>query len=317
MLFLYILVFLLSCAILAFSSEWLIEALSRIAKFLGWKEFVVAFLMMAFGASLPNFFVGILSAINKIPELSLSDVVGGNIIDLSLVVGLAALISKMGLSAHSRTVQTTSLFTLAIAVFPVFLIADGVLSRADAFLLLFAFIIYIFWLFGKKERFTKSYDGVPEKPTIKFFFSNLGRFSLAVILLLLAAEGIVKSSTFFADYFNFPIALIGILIVGIGTSLPETFFSLNAARKSQDWMVLGDLMGGVIITATLVLGIVALITPIRLSDPSAIYIGRGFLIVAAIFFAIFLRTGRKITKKEGMFLVGIYALFVLVEIFAK
>lgn len=302
---------------LATSSKWLVDTLSKIAKFLGWKEFVVAFFTMAFAASLPNFFVGIISALNKIPELSFGDVVGGNIVDLSLVVGLSALISKMGLSADSRTVQGSSIFTIGIAILPLLLIYDGILSRADGILLLFAFFCYILWLFRRRERFTKIYDGVTEPRSFKFFFKNSMFFLTSAILLILAAEGVVKSAIFFANYFNFPLGLIGILIVGLGNSLPEAFFSLGAAKKSQDWLILGDLMGGVIITATLVLGTVALIYPIRITDFSAIATGRIFLIISALFFLIFLRTGKKITRKEAIFLLGIYILFVAIEILTK
>jgi len=317
MLWLYILTFLLSCVVLAFSSNWLVDALSKIAKFLGWKEFVVACFMMAFGVSVPNFFVGVISALNGVPELSFGDVVGGNIIDLSLVIGLVALISRMGLSVPSRTVQGSSIFTIGIAILPLALISDRFLSRTDAILLFAAFFVYLFWFFSKKERFTKVYDGIQEKVNLKFFLKNLILFLLSLILLLLAAEGIVRSATFFADYLRFPLALIGILIVGLGNSLPETFFSINAARKGQDWLALGDLMGGVVVTATLVLGIVAMIHPITITDFSAIAIGRAFLVIAAILFFIFLRTERKITRKEALILLGVYIAFVLVEIFAR
>lgn len=312
-----IIIFLISCFFLAFSSRWLVEALSKIAKFLGWKEFVVAFFLMAFGVSVPNFFVGIVSALNKIPELSFGDVVGGNIIDLSLIVGIAALISRMGLSVPSRTVQGSSIFTIGIAILPLILISDRVLSRSDSFLLFLAFFGYIIWLFSKKERFEKVYDGITELMSFGFFLKNFVKFLISVIFLLLAALGMVKSATFFSSYLNLPIGLIGILIVGLGNSLPEGFFSIYAARKGQDWLVLGDLMGGVVITATLVLGTVALICPIEISDFSAIAIGRIFLIIAAIFFLICLRTGQKITKKEALFLLGIYIIFVLVEILTK
>ncbi len=317
MLWSYTFIFLISCLFLAFSSRWLVDALSKIAKFLGWKEFVVAFFLMAFGVSVPNFFVGIISALNKIPELSFGDVVGGNIVDLSLIVGLAALISRRGLSAQSRTVQGSSIFTIGIAILPLILISDGVLSRADGFLLFLAFLVYISWLFSKRERFTKVYDGIVEPMSFKFFFKNLIRFLISIIFLLLAAQGIVKSATFFASYLNLPIGLIGILVVGLGNSLPEGFFSIQAARKGQDWLVLGDLMGGVVITATLVLGIVALICPIRISNFSPFIIARIFLVISALFFLIVIRTGQKITKKEGIFLLLIYVLFLISEIFFR
>jgi len=315
MIWFYIIIFLISCFFLAFSSKWLVDALSKIAKFLGWKEFVVAFFLMAFGVSVPNFFVGIISALNKIPELSFGDVVGGNIVDLSLVIGLAALISRMGLSASSRTVQGSSIFTIGIAILPLILISDGVLSRPDGLLLLLAFFIYISWLFSKRERFQKLYDGIVEPMSFKFFFKNLIKFLISVIFLLLAAQGIVKSATFFASYLNLPIGLIGILVVGLANSLPEGFFSIQAARKGQDWLVLGDLMGGVVITATLVLGIVALICPIQIHDFSPFVIARIFLIISALFFFFFVRTDRQITKKEALFLILIYVAFVLFALF--
>ena len=257
MVWLNIVIFLISCFFLAFSSRWLIDALSKIAKFLGWKEFVVAFFLMAFGVSVPNFFVGIISALNKIPELSFGDVVGGNIVDLSLVIGLAALISRKGLAAPSRTVQGSSIFTIGIAILPLILITDGILSRQDSLLLFLAFLGYLVWLFSKRERFHKVYDGIKEPLTLKFFFKNFTRFLISLVFLLLAALGMVKSGNFFASYLNLPLGLIGILVVGLGNSLPEGFFSIQAARKGQDWLALGDLMGGVVITSTRVLGIVA------------------------------------------------------------
>lgn len=317
MLWIYILIFLFSCGLLAFSSRWLVDSLTKIAKYLRWKEFVAAFFIMAFGVSIPNFFVGITSALNKIPELSLGDIVGGNIVELSLIVGIAALISKMGLSAPSRTVQGSSIFTIMAAIFPLILIFDGNLSRIDGIVLIFVFAAYIFWIFSKEERFKKVYDEISEPMGSRFLFKNLGLFLSSFILLLLGSKGMVDSSIFFANYLNFPIALIGIFIVGLGNSLPEAFFEIQAAKKGQDWLFLGNLMGGVIITATLVLGTVALICPIEITNFSAIAIGRVFLAISAILFLIFLRTDKKITKKEGVILLTIYILFVICEIFLK
>lgn len=317
MILLYILIFFISCFILAYSGQRLIDSLSKIAKFLGWKEFVVAFFIMAFGASVPNFFVGVISAINGVPELSFGDIIGGNIVDLTLVIGISALISRAGLSAPSRIVQGSAIFTVGIAVLPLLLVSDGVLSRLDGFLLFLTFLIYVFWLFSKKERFRKVYDEVIETLTVKLFFKNFFQFLISLFLLLFAAQGIVKSAVFFANYFHFPIALIGILIVGLGNALPETFFSIHAAKRGQDWLILGDLMGGIIITSTLVLGMVAFINPIYMTNFSAMAIGRAFLIIAAIFFFLCLRSGAKITKNEGFVLLLIYVAFVIVEILSQ
>ena len=318
MLWLYILIFLTSCILLYFAGNWVIGGLMRTAKFLGWKEFVVAFFVMAFAASLPNLFVGLSSVFHKIPQLSFGDIVGGNLVDLTIVVALAALVAK-GLPAESRMVQTSSIFTILIAILPLLLILDGKLGRGDGILLILVFFLYIFWLFSKKERFAKVYDGEKESITkeFKIFFKSLGKIIFGIILLLLAAEGIVRSAAFFAQSLNLPLALIGILIVGLGNALPETYFAVISAKKGETWMILGNLMGSVIVPATLVLGIVALICPIEIVDFSPFAIARFFLIISALFFLFFVRTGRKITRKEALFLLLIYIAFVATEILTR
>jgi cation:H+ antiporter len=307
-------IFLSSFLVLFWSSNFLVEVLKKVSKFLGWKEFVVSFFIVALATTIPNFIVDTISALNKVPHLALADVVGTNIADLTLIIALSALISKAGLSLPSRTVQGSSIFTIGVALLPLILIRDGNLSRSDGVLLLAAFVFYLIWLFQKRERFEKIYDGIKEPLTLKFFFKNLFLLFVSIFLLLLSGQGIVKSAIFFSDYFHFPLVLIGILVVGLGTALPELSFTFQAARKSQDWFIVGDVMGSVIMTTTLCLGTVALICPIEISDFSPFAIGRIFLIVSAIFFLIFIRTGKKLTQKEALFLLGIYILFLLVEV---
>ena len=143
---------------------------------------------------------------------------------------------------------------------------------------------------------------------------DLAIIAAGIILLLAGGEGIVKSAIYFSEVMNMPLGLIGIFIVAIGTCLPEAFFCLHAAKEGHDWMIFGNLMGNVIITATLVLGIVSLIQPINVSSISYFVIARFFLLATVIFFFIFLRTGHKITRREGIFLLGIYIIFVIAEI---
>ncbi len=318
MILFYILVFVISVFLIFWSGRLLVDSLARIARFLEWREFVVAFFVVAFAGTIPNLFVGISSALHKIPELSFGDVMGGNVVDLTLAVGLAALIAK-GLPAESKTVQTTSIFTIIIAILPLLLILDGTLGRGDGMILILVFLFYIVWLFSKKERFTKIYDDekIPIIKEFRIFIKDLGKVIFGIILLLIAAEGIVRAASFFAEGFNLSLALIGILIVGLGNALPETYFAIAAARKGQTGMILGNLMGSVMIPATLVLGIVAFIHPIEIADFSPFAIARFFLIIAAFSFLLFVRTGRQITRKEAIFLLSIYIVFVIIEILTK
>lgn len=319
MLWLFIVIFLASCVLLGLSSSWLVALLIRVAKYLGWREFVVAFAVMAFASSLPNLFVGVNSALRHIPQLSLGDVVGGNVVDLTLTMALIVLFSRAPLSASSRMVQTSTLFTAGVAVLPLVLMLDGELGRGDGLLLLLAFAFYIGWLFSKEERFKKAYNGRRRGAVkgFKAFIKDVGKVVLCLFLLLLASEGVVRSSVYFSQTLDLSLAFVGILIVGLGNCMPEIYFSIISARKGQNWLVLGDLMGAIIVPATLVLGIVCLLCPIRLVDFSLFAIARIFLVLAALVFLIVVRTGQKITKKEALVLLSIYLLFVCAEIVAR
>ncbi|OGZ24798.1 MAG: hypothetical protein A2896_02220 [Candidatus Nealsonbacteria bacterium RIFCSPLOWO2_01_FULL_43_32] len=312
-----ILILIGSFLLLAFAGKWLIDALARIGVCLKLKEFVLAFFVMGITATMPNLIIGIVAALNGIPELSFGDVVGANIFDLSIVVGLAALISRGGLSSNSQTVQGSSVFIMVIALLPLFLIFDGNLSRIDGIVLLIAFAVYTVWLFSKKDRFTKVYENCPVRFSQREIIKDILIILSGLTLLLIGGQGVVQSALFFYQTFNLPLGLIGIFVVAIGTSMPETFFCLHAARRGQDWMILGNLMGNVAITSTFILGIVSLIAPIKIADFSPFVIARIFLIIAVLSFFLLIRTGQKITRKEGLVLIGIYVVFLIVEILTR
>ncbi len=311
------LIFLVSCFLFYISGELIVESLIKIAKFLGWKEFALSFIIMSIVASFPNLFVGIFSAINHIPELSFGDVIGGNVIDLTLSIALASLFSQKGIPAKSKTVHTTLFFTVIAAVMPLLLIHDGVLSRSDGIILIFLFFLYIFWLFSKKERFIKTCENKNTEESVKNFkasFFSVLKILLAIVLFIFASQGIVSSASYFAETFHWPILLIGLFIVGLGNCLPEIFFAVNAAKKNT-WLVLGDLMGAVVMPATLVIGIVAMICPIKIADMSSLTIARIFMFLSVFFFFFFIKNDNKITKKEATLLLFIYIFFIISEIF--
>jgi len=314
----YILIFLASCLSFYLSGELIVKSLVKVAKFLGWKEFVVSFLVMALVGSLPNLFVGISSALHGIPQLSFGDVIGGNVVDMTLAIALAAIFAKKGIPAKSKTVHSTLLFTVIAAILPIVLIWDNNLSRIDGVIMIAFFFVYVAWLFSKKERFTKVCED--EKKPIESFKASFGGvfkiiFCLAVFAV--ASEGIVRSAKYFAATFDWPIVLIGLFIVGLGNCAPEIFFAISSARKNMEWMILGDLMGTIVAPATLVLGIVALINPIYIADFSPFAVARIFLFIAIAFFFFFIKNDSQITKKEAIILLFIYIGFILTELFVR
>lgn len=315
----YIGLFLLSCGLFYIAGKLVVDGLLRIAKFLGWREFVVAFFVMASAASLPNLIVGLSAALRGIPELSFGDVSGNNLAALTIAVAIAVLLSKGAVPAESRTIRTSAFFVTAAALLPMILILDGTLSRLDGIALIALFAIYISWLFSKKERFTKAYAGRKENPVngFKHFLKDLVKVIFGLIIFVAGAQGVVISAQVFASSFNMSIVLVGILITGLGSTLPEIYFDGVSALKGQSWMILGDLMGAIIIPSTLVLGIVTLISPMHFSNFSSLALVRIFIVIAALSFPFFIRSGKSISKKEALFLLCIYIIFLLSEIFLK
>ncbi|MBI2013298.1 MAG: sodium:calcium antiporter [Candidatus Colwellbacteria bacterium] len=320
MFLLHLLLFLVSVYLLYVSGGLVVKGLTRVARFLQWKEFVVAFFVMAAAGSLPNLLVGISSSLRGIPELSFGDITGGNVVDLTLVIGLAILFTRgKSISATSETIQTTSIFTSLAALLPLILILDGQISRVDGIALIIFFLLYIVWLFSKKERFQQIYEehkpeGIKIIKEVGLFIKNSGKVLLGVALLVGAAQGIVVSSSFFAEFWEVPILMIGLLIVGLGNALPETYFTIISARKNETTMLLGNLMGAVIVPSTLVLGIVAILTPIRIADFSPLAFARAFIVISVLLFFLFVKTGEKITLKEALVLLGVYLVFVASQI---
>ena len=152
---------------------------------------------------------------------------------------------------------------------------------------------------------------------LTLFIKNIVKLIFLLVLLLVASQVIIDTANFFTLAFGTSLAMVGILIIGLGNCFPEVYFSIVSAREGRSWMILGDLMGSVIMCSTLILGIIALIKPFEIVDFSPFFIVRIFTVAAAIFSIFIIRTGKKITKKEGLFLIFLYILFLFTEILLK
>jgi len=319
MMIFYILLFLFSCLLLIYSGNWLVRSLSQISEILGLKRFTVAFLLMSLATATPELFVGISSALRGISELSLGNIIGQNIIHFTVAVFICVLISG-GFQVKSKAVRTTALFSAFIALFPLLLILDGNLSRIDGIILIGLFGVYVFRMLKNSKKHDISFDdsetknNIPILKKISLFFGDFGHFILGSVLLLIAAQGIVKSSIFFAEKLNMSLAMIGVLIVGIGTALPEVYFSAFSAKKEEGELMAGNLLGSTVVSTCLVLGIVSLISPIYNIELFSYFLSRATLFISVIFFIYFMSTGRKISLKESLVLLAIYAIFISFEI---
>ncbi len=317
-----IIIFIVSIVLLSWLSSSFVKTVIEIAKYLHWREFIVAFFVMGFASCLPNLFVDLSAAFQGLAPIAFGDIIGGNLIDLTLIMAIVVLFSKDTVETNSKMVQGSSLFTFLIAVLPIFLIWDGKVTQKEGIVLIFAFFVYAFWLFSKDNRFKKVYSGAKKQstlPTIRRldFVKNIAKLILIIVVLLVASQGIIMAAKSFQESLGISLSLVGVLIVALGNCFPEMYFGIVAGRKGEGWMIVGDMMGSVIIAATLVLGIIGIVAPFEIKDMSVFLIARIFTVIAAIFFLIAVRTGKKITKQEAVILLFVYVAFLLTEIFIK
>jgi len=325
MLFINLALFILSCIVLVQSNNYLVKSLAKISYFLKLNEFTIGFIIMSVATSLPELFVGIMSAIDGVPAFSVGNVIGSNILDLTLVIGIAALLAK-NINIESKIIRKDMIYMLAITILPVILLVDhhlwwkfGLfpnmtpgLSRIDGFILLCAFAYYIYNLVQQETRFSRIVDKTSRKEAIKFMLL----FLISITLLLISAHFVVDYAELLSIDLAISPLLMGLFIISLGTSLPELIFESKAVLSQHQSMAIGDLVGSVITNSALVLGVTAVISPIAVN--TVIYLTSTlFMLFAAFIFFTFSESGDRITWTEGMSLLFLYVLFIIIETYIK
>ena len=308
-LFLNVVVLVIAIIFLARSSVMIVNSLEKIAAYLGLSDFSIAFLLMALATSLPEIFVGISAAIENVPSLVLGNVVGSNIVNLSIVFGIVVIVSG-GLHAQGVIARRDSLYMMMFSATPILLLLDNELSRGDGFVLLIFYIIYILRLLGQRKSFQEASDGVTKREAVR---SGIA-FGISVLILIISAEALVRVSMNISQAVGLSVGLVGLFIVSIGTSLPELAFSIETARKKEDSLLLGDLIGSVVTNSTFVLGITALVRPIVIPNINIYVIPIAFLLTVLIVFEILVRRNKKLTMIHGIAFIFIFVIFMVSEL---
>jgi len=311
-----------------------VDALAKISAFFKWSEFLVAFILMGFMTSVPELFVGVTSALNKTANLSLGNLIGANIVNLTLVMGLAAILSR-GIKIETSIAKRDAMFTLLMVVIATALMMDGVLSRVEGVVLIFIFFIYLIQLFHSNqkrfpyfiirilqalrfsvngEKFHKEYE-VNGKKSPKEILWDFVKFGIGLALLLGSARLIVYLAGAVAQELGLPMIFLGLVILSIGTTLPELTFGIKAVMSGRREMILGNTFGSVIVNMVFILGIVALINPITIASFGVLMASIVFLIVLLLVFSIFIRSQSRLSWQEGMVLVLFYILFLVGTLF--
>ncbi|MBU1091984.1 sodium:calcium antiporter [Patescibacteria group bacterium] len=303
----YIIIFIAALFVLARSSGFLVRSLTGLARFFKISEYAVAFIFMSMTTSIPELFVGLSSAMNDIPEFSLGNIFGANLINITLVIGLVVFLRK-GLQVESKISKRNFWIISGLAFLPLFLASDGTVSRGDGAVLLLAFLFYILRLRKEKEYFTKTVNHMPAKKLLGVF-RHFIRFFAGIGLLVLSSYTIVWAGQNLVNMTSLSALSFGIIFVAIGTTLPELAFGIRARMMNHGSMAIGNSLGSVAFNSTLIIGIVSLINPIQISISFSFIIVALFLFLALLLFNVFAFSKSFISRKEGIVLLLVYALF--------
>jgi cation:H+ antiporter len=314
-------------------SDLFISSASRFAKRLGVSEFIIGLTLVSFATSIPEFANSVLSSIKGHSEISLGNIVGSSTLNLTLTLGLCAIIGTLTIG---RNLLKRDILIMVASSGMLFLFLDnGMITRTEGMILVFTYFSYIMFILIKRKGY-QSYDFheflnysmhfgqiitlrklLSAKTSGKMKRQSAVRMLKDTLFLVLGLGGILIGSNLVVDgaidmasRFRISETIISICIIAVGTALPELSVSLHAAKKGLSNMAIGNLVGSNISNTLLILGTSAILRPLPI--PSIVSrISVPAMVMVSILFLLFARNDRKITKTEGFLLIAAYVVFVL------
>ena len=295
-------------SLLVMGGNFLLKSSVDLSLRLSIPKIVVGMTVVSFVTSAPELIVSLDSAVRGYPDLALSNVVGSNIANLGLVMGLALLLGQMDVK-RSFYVTDWPVMMAASILFFVFVYGDLMLGRTEGAVMvttLFLFLVYLLRIQkpAVEEALPEVLETLPLHKTVLY----LGAGGLA---LWGGSELLITGAIGLATLFSVSERFIGITVVSIGTSIPELAASIIAMLKKERAISVGNLIGSNIFNLLAVLGITAMVQPIEILDPRLIdhdvfwMLGISFLLLPLVFFP----KGKRLDWKDGLVLLTVYGVF--------
>ena len=337
-----ILLFALGLILLVKGSDFFVKAAASIAKRLGVSGFVIGLTLVAVGTSIPELAASIAASVKHESGLIMGTIVGSNIANIGLILGLAASFSV--LKVRKEMLDRDGYIMIFAALLFLFFIIDLSISRFEAIIFLLFYLAYVFFLFsikakGKGKRHFREFinyflelgylasirddmvsglnnarkTGFRErKKPMELFKSSFVKDFLVLLIsgaaIILGAKYLVEEAIFFADLLGISSTFIGISLIAVGTSLPELSVSMAAAKKGYDNIAVGNILGSNIANIFLIIGASGLISPLSVAKPTISYTA-PFMVFMSILFLVLVQRNWRIGRIYGIALLALYAMF--------
>lgn len=274
---------------------WVVESASRIAKKFGLSQLVIGLTVVAIGTSAPEFAVSISAALAGKLSISVGNVVGSNIFNLGIILGLVAIMSSV--KTNKTLVSRDGTLLVVAGIILVIFFYDLELSLFEGILLVLTLSIYMFVLLRSK---TPIEEEIPEGD---FSWKDIPMIIIGIALIVTGAHYLVESASEIARFYGISEWMIGITIVAAGTSIPEFATSIVAITKGKHGISIGNLIGSDLFNLLGVLGVASIIRPLTISQSD--YYSIIILSIYLIFLLAMMRFRWKIGKVEGTILISL------------
>lgn len=310
-------VLIIGFVLLVKGADFFVEGASSVAKMLKVPSLIIGMTIVAMGTSLPETSVSIAASMNNQNTLAVSNVVGSNIFNLMVVLGVCAVITELKVSKD--VLKRDYPFSVLCAIL---LLVAGVigmtLGRMDGIIFLVIFAVFIFYLIksaldarksgeiSEKEReMNEEMEEMEDLPVWKCILYIVG----GAIAIKYGGDWVVDSASVIATSFGISATLVGLTICSVGTSLPELVTSIVAARKNELDMAVGNVVGSNVFNILMVLGIAATVSPIAFLTENVIDI--VVLLVFSLITWVLCVTQKKLSKKEGILMLVLYTIYLV------
>jgi cation:H+ antiporter len=298
--------------LLIFGVKILINSLLKIAHYLKLSDFIIAFLIGGISTSLPELILGIQSSIFKVNQISLGNVLGANINDLSFILGISILIPflfkrlNFNLEYNLGSLHFVLIFLITIA--PYLLAIDGYLSFVDGIFLFLLFFGYSY--FAIKENKIKIEK--LEQVSFKEFFNSIFYSLFSIILIVVSSFFVIKESKNLVNLYGLNNIPFGALILSISSTMPELLFSYQSMKKNLVDFAIGNIFGSVAFNSNIVLAVNAILNPFKIEERINLFINLIFLVFIFLIDWHFLKN-KQINILFSIFLLAYWLLFLVVN----
>lgn len=243
-------------------AEFLVDGSSSIAKKAHIPQIIIGLTIVSIGTTMPEFFVSTTSAINGYSDMAMGNVIGSNICNLLLILGLSSIVRAIKFQRETRLIEIPMILAITI-IFTITCNTNNMVSRNEAILLILLFIMFISYTIIMSRK-GKEFDGeiIEENYKDISIIKNVIIIILGVIALKFGGDFTVNNAVIIAQHFNISEQIISLTILAIGTSLPELVTGLTAAVKGNSDIAIGNIIGANILNMLLIIGICATISPI-------------------------------------------------------